>query len=268
MNAPSEKKTAIAGRKPVLEALAEAGLTVETVYVRNGLKGSFAAQIRQACKSGHVPIKFVPQERLDRLAGEAVHQGVVALTSDVEILDLEGMLSQIAGSWDETARIKPLLLIPDRIYDPHNLGAIVRSAAAFGCNGIILPARQSAPLGPATIKSSAGTALDMLFARVNSLTQSIRQLKERGYWIAGLAGDGSTSLDEVDWDRPIVLVVGNEAEGISKRVRDECDLLVSIPISPRVESLNAAVATGIVLRAAARAKIEERADSGQRFPRP
>jgi 23S rRNA (guanosine2251-2'-O)-methyltransferase len=257
MRPTSDTPTAVAGRKPVLKALAEGHLTIDVVYVRRDLKSSIVAQIKQACKAGRIPVKFVPQEKLDRLAGHAVHQGVVALTSDIEILDLDSMLALIAPTWDDTARIKPLLLILDRISDPHNLGAIVRSAAAFGCSGVILPERQSAPLGAAAIKASAGTALDMLFARVTNLSQSIRQLKERGYWVAGLVGQGTELLDRVDWDRPIVLVVGNEAEGISELVAKECDLLVSIPMSPRVESLNASVAAGIALQAAAKTRLSE-----------
>jgi len=257
MSARSERQTAIAGRKPVLKALADENIIIDTIYVRRGLKSSIVAELKQGGRAGHIPVKFVPQEKLDRLAGDAVHQGVVALTSDIEIHDLDGMLALISPSWDETARRKPLLLIPDRISDPHNLGAIVRSATAFGCSGIILPERHSAPLGAAAIKASAGTALDMLFARVTNLAQAIKQLKERGYWIAGLAAGGSASLSSVDWDRPIVLVVGNEADGISEHVRNQCDLLVSIPISPKVESLNAAVAAGIALQAAARRKLTE-----------
>ena len=255
MSVQSENPTVVVGRKPVLAALASADVNIECVYLRRDMKNSIAAEIRQMCGEQGVPVKFVPQEKLGRLAGGALHQGVVAVTTAIELVDLESMLADIAPSWDETIRLKPLLLIADRIADPHNLGAIVRSAAAFGCSGIILPERNSAPLGSTTIKASAGAALSMRFARVGNVGQAIRQLKERGYWVAGLAGAGSVSLNEADWDRPIVLVVGSEADGISKGVESECDLLVSIPISPSVESLNASVAAGVALHAAARARI-------------
>jgi len=251
----------VAGRKPVLELLASGQATVECVFVRRDLKSSIVAEIQGACKRQHVPLKFVPQEKLNRLADSAVHQGVVALTSEIEVLDLDDLLHAVAPGWDETQKRKPLLLLPDRISDPHNLGAMIRSAAAFGCSGVILPERNSAPLGPVTIKSSAGTAMNMRFARVTNVSQAIAQLKERGYWIAGLAGEGSTSLASVDWDRPIVLVVGSESEGISKLVRQECDLLVSIPIATTVESLNASVAAGIALQAAGRVRAEETSGS-------
>lgn len=258
MNAPSEKSTAVPGRKPVLAALTSRDVNIECVYLRRDMKSSIVAEIRQACREQGVPVKFVPQEKLDRLAAGALHQGVVALTTEIEVQDLDGMLAEIAPSWDETMRLKPLLLIPDRIADPHNLGAIVRSAAAFGCSGIILPERNSAPLGTTTIKASAGTALNMRFSRVANLSQAIRQLKERGYWVAGLAAEGTDSLDDVDWGRPIALVVGSEADGISRLVKDECDLLISIPIVTTVDSLNASVAAGIALHAAARLRISER----------
>ncbi|HLE56946.1 MAG TPA: 23S rRNA (guanosine(2251)-2'-O)-methyltransferase RlmB [Rhodothermia bacterium] len=254
MNVTPESSTVVAGRKPVLAALASTDVNIECVYLRRDMKNSIAAEIRKICGEQGIPVKFVPQEKLNRLTEGTLHQGVVAVTTAIELLDLESMLADIAPSWDDTMRLKPLLLIPDRISDPHNLGAIVRSAAAFGCSGVILPERNSAPLGSTTIKASAGAALSMRFARVGNVGQAIRQLKERGYWVAGLAGTGSVSLDEADWDRPIVLVVGNEADGISKGVESECDLLVSIPISPSVESLNASVAAGIALHAAARAR--------------
>jgi 23S rRNA (guanosine2251-2'-O)-methyltransferase len=253
-----DNPTAVPGRKPVRAALASSDLNIECVYIRRDMKGSIVTEIRRTCGEQGVPVKFVPQEKLDRLADGALHQGVVALTTAIEVQDLDGMLAEIAPSWDDTKRLNPLLLIPDRISDPHNLGAIVRSAAAFGCSGIVLPERNSAPLGTTTIKASAGTALAMRFARVANLGQAIRQLKERGYWVAGLAAEGNISLDDVDWKRPIVLVVGSEAEGISRLVKDECDLLVSIPIAMNAESLNASVAAGIALHAAARSRISER----------
>jgi 23S rRNA (guanosine2251-2'-O)-methyltransferase len=247
----SPEQTVIAGRKPVLQALRD-DAAVDTIYLRRGLKRSIVGEIKKACGSRSIPLKFVPQEKLDRMATDAVHQGVVATTSAIRISDLNDLLIEIAPTWDETKARKPLLLILDRISDPHNLGAIVRSAAAFGCSGVILPERHSAPLGAATIKASAGTALNMPFARVTNVAQAVRQLKERGYWIAGLAGEGRTHLNSVDWDRPIVLVVGSEADGISDLVRRECDMLVSIPIVQHVESLNASVAAGIALQAAGR----------------
>lgn len=257
MSEQSDRPTIVAGRKPVLSALASSDVHIECIYVRRDIRGSFAAEIRAASKKQGVPLKFVPQERLDRLAGGTLHQGVVAATTPIEILDLDGLLAEIAPTWDATMNRKPLLVIPDRISDPHNLGAIVRSAAAFGCDGVVLPERESAPLGSTTIKASAGTALSMRFARVTNVAQALRLLKERGFWVAGLAGEGAESLESVDWDRPIVLVVGSEAEGIGPHVKSECDLLVSIPIVAEVESLNASVAAGIALYAAARGRFRQ-----------
>jgi len=169
VNVTPESSTVVAGRKPVLAALASTDVNIECVYLRRDMKNSIAAEIRKICGEQGIPVKFVPQEKLNRLTEGTLHQGVVAVTTAIELLDLESMLADIAPSWDDTMRLKPLLLIPDRISDPHNLGAIVRSAAAFGCSGVILPERNSAPLGSTTIKASAGAALSMRFARVGNV---------------------------------------------------------------------------------------------------
>lgn len=247
--------TIIAGRKPVLDALAQADASIDVVYLRRDLKSAFAPQLRKACRAHGVAIKMVPQEKLDRLAGGAAHQGVVALTSAVKVMDLDDLLALVAPTWDDVQRLKPLLALPDQITDPHNLGAIVRSAAAFGCSGIVLPERNSAPLSAVAVKASAGTAMRMPFARVGNASQTIRRLKERGYWAVGLASEGSSRLADIDWERPIVLAIGSESEGLSELVARECDVLVSIPMATGVESLNASVAAGIALHAASRARL-------------
>ncbi len=211
-------------------------------------------ELRRQCAAAGVAIKNVPGGKLNRLAEGANHQGVVALISAVPLRDLDDVLSQIAPTRDDVETRSPLLVLPARITDPHNLGAIVRSSVAFGSSAILIPDRHTARMDAVALKASAGTALRIPFARVRNIQQAVEGLKERGYWIAGLSGRGETALEEMDWARPIVVIVGSESEGLPTQVEHACDFLVSIPISAEVESLNASVAAGIALQAAGRCR--------------
>ena len=148
---------------------------------------------------------------------------------------------------DEVIRKKPIVVVLDHIQDPHNLGAIIRSCVAAGAEGVIIPDRGAAPVTAATIKTSAGTVSEIPIARVGNLSQLIDQLKERGYWIVGAEGSGETSMLEMDWDRPLGIVIGSEEKGMGRVVRGACDYLVHIPMRGKAESLNASVAAGILL---------------------
>ena len=175
---------------------------------------------------------------------------MVAFTSPIAYHDVDVMLAAIAPDLETIQRKKPILLVLDRIEDPHNFGAMVRTAVAAGAEGIIVPKQHMAPLNATVIKASAGTATRIPIARVDRLAEVIGQLKERGYWVMGTAEGGDTPVWKVDWDRPLALVMGSEGKGLHPRVADACDYLVSIPMPGDADSLNVSVAAGILLFAA------------------
>jgi len=210
--------------------------------------------IRGLAANAGVPVQVVPVSKLRQMAGNVPHQGVVAVVAPVQYQEVEELLDAIAATPDEVREKKPVLVMLDEIQDPHNFGAILRSAVAAGAAGVIVPMHRMAPVSATTVKASAGTALRIPIARAKNLVDVIHQLKERGYWVIGLAGEGETSVWEMDWDRPLVLVIGSEGKGLRPRVRDACDMLVRIPMRGPAESLNASVAAGIALFAATRAR--------------
>jgi 23S rRNA (guanosine2251-2'-O)-methyltransferase len=176
----------------------------------------------------------------------------VAITAPIRYREVDDMLSDIAPTWDAVQTKKPLLLVIDRVTDPRNYGAILRSAVAAGTDGVIVPSREMAPLNAAAIKASAGTAPRIPIARSDDLARMLTRLKERGYFVYGAEGTAETTLWEGDWDRPVAIVLGSEGEGLAPNVVDACDELVSIPLRGPVESLNVSVAAGLLLFAAAR----------------
>ncbi|GIV58945.1 MAG: 23S rRNA (guanosine(2251)-2'-O)-methyltransferase RlmB [Rhodothermaceae bacterium] len=251
---PAVPENLIVGRNPVREALARDEGRIEKVLIQQGAGGAAIRAIRRAATQAGVPVQFVPAARMARLAPGLNHQGVAAVAAPVAYLEVEALLNRIAPDPDAVRARRPLLLLLDQIEDPHNFGAILRSAVAAGVDGVIVPRHRMAPLNAATIKASAGTALRVPLARAGNLADVIQQLKERGYWVAGAAGTGATSLWEMDWDRPLALVIGNEEKGLRPRVAGACDYLVSIPMRGPAESLNASVAAGILLFVAMRAR--------------
>ncbi|MEM6783929.1 MAG: 23S rRNA (guanosine(2251)-2'-O)-methyltransferase RlmB [Bacteroidota bacterium] len=244
----------IAGRNPVREALAQDDGRIEKVYVQ---KGAQVGEVRAAAKAARVPVQTVPVQKLDRLARKALHQGVVAVAAPVAYTDVAAMLHRIAPDRDAVKAAKPVLVALDGIEDPHNFGAILRSAVGAGAAGVLVPERRMAPLSAVTVKASAGGALRIPIARVPNLAETLLGLKERSYWVVGLAGDPqageqSDTVWSYDWDRPVCVVVGNEGRGLRERVRGVCDTLLSIPMRGPMESLNASVAASIALFAARR----------------
>jgi len=246
----------IFGRNPVREAIERGDASIEKVLIQQGVGGRPIEQIQRVARASGIPVQFVPQTRLSQLAGNANHQGVVAITTPVSYLELEDMLNAIAPDLDAVRSTKPVLLMLDQIEDPHNFGAILRSAVAFGVQGVVVPKHHMAPLNAVAIKASAGAALRIPIARVTNLTDAIEQLKERGYWIVAATGSGTTSIVELDLDRPLVIVIGNEGKGLRPRVENACDYRVFIPLVGPIESLNASVAAGILLWATAKVRFD------------
>lgn len=243
----------VAGRNPVREAL-EAGARIEKIFLLNGMDRRVAAELRSLAKEAAVPVQQVPAQRLERLAPGVNHQGVAALVAEIDYVDVDDMLRDIAPDLDAVRALKPMVLMLDGVQDSHNLGAILRSAVAAGAAGIIIPMTGAAGVNAVVLKTSAGTASRIPISRVDNLVRTIQMLKERGYWIVGADGESEDTVWSQDWDRPIVIVMGSESDGMRRTVAEACDYRVRIPMRGPVESLNVSVAAGILLFAAARGR--------------
>jgi 23S rRNA (guanosine2251-2'-O)-methyltransferase len=255
----TQDTTRLIGRQPVLEALERGDVSLEKVMLQQGLSGGPIGAIRAQAQEQGVPVQYVPQRRLDHEAQGGTHQGVVGIAAPIQYREVNAMLADIAPTWDEVRSRKPLLLLIDRVTDPHNYGAMLRSAVAAGADGVIVPNRHMAPLNAAAIKASAGTAPRLPIARTDDLARLIEQLKERGYWVVGAEGTAETTLWDVDWDRPVAVVMGSEGKGLADDVAAACDERAAIPMRGPAESLNVSVATGLMLFTAVRGRTKEAA---------
>ncbi len=229
------------GLHPVLEALRAKDCGLHRIYLEQGCRGRAVEEILELARARQVPVAFEPREGLDRRAGTARHQGAVGIAAAKSYASLDDLLESVRGL------DAPLLLVLDGIEDPHNLGAILRSAEAAGAQGVILPTRRAVGLTAAVAKVSAGAVEHLPVARVVNLSQAIERLKEARFWIYGLDAKGSRSYTEVDYLGPVALVVGGEGRGLRPLVAGRCDGSVRIPMRGKVESLNVSVATAIVL---------------------
>ena len=238
----------VLGRNPVVECL-RAGVPATALHVAVGTTADerIAESVQLAANAG-ISILEVPRNDLDRIAGGALHQGVALQVPPYEYAHPDDLLEAAA---DGTA---PALIVAlDGVTDPRNLGAVVRSVSAFGGHGVVVPQRRSASMTAVAWRTSAGTAARLPVARATNLTRTLREYATAGLMIAGLDAEGSVSLDEFELAAdPLVLVVGSEGKGLSRLVRQTCDVTVSIPMAGPVESLNASVAAGVVLAEVAR----------------
>lgn len=233
----------IAGRNAVAEAV-KAGVPLTRVFMAAGNAGDKRLEqvVRTATALG-APVLEVTRGQLDLMTDGEVHQGIAIEVPPYDYQDVEELTDRVVDN-DKTG----LFVALDSVTDPHNLGAVLRSASAFGADGLIIPGRRSAGVTAAVWKVSAGAAARVPLARVTNLVRTLEDLKKQGYFVVGLAGEGEVSVDDLDLaDMPLVIVTGSEGKGLSRLVRDTCDQLVSIPIAKDMESLNAAVATGIAL---------------------
>ena len=226
----------IYGRNPVLEAL-RAG-RARRVLVARGVEGWLLKELERL----GAPYTLVPRIELDTLLRTTHHQGIAAEVEDPPYASLEDAL-RLAASRKEP----PLLVALDGVTDPRNYGAMIRSALALGAHGVVSEERRAAPLSPLALKASAGAALKLPVDRVKNLPRTLKALKEEGLWVYGLDVRGEKAPWELDYARPLVLVVGSEGEGMRRLVRETCDELFRIPIREEAESLNASVALGIAL---------------------
>ncbi len=231
----------IYGINPVIEAL-RAG-RVKEVRVREGAGGRVREVLSMAGERG-VRVRRVAADTLDRDAQRGVHQGVIAVVEDVAEYSVDDLVRAAVGP--------ALLVVLDGIEDPHNLGAILRTADAAGVHGVVIQNRRSAALGGAASKASAGAVSHVRIAEVVNIARALEELKEAGVWTVGLAEEGTTPYDTIDFTVPIAVVVGAEGTGMRRLVRERCDFLASIPMLGHVSSLNVSVATGVTLYEAVR----------------
>ena len=231
----------VVGRNAVTEAL-KSGRTVNRLLVaEHDTQGSIREIVNLARESGAV-VETVPRSQIESAAKGFRHQGVLAYTSPVDYTPLEDILDA-AQSRDGA----PFLLLLDELEDPHNLGAVLRTADAVGVDGVLIPKRRSCPLSATVAKTSAGAVEYVPVARIGNVAQTIRELKKAGFWIVGADMDGTADYFEADLTGALVLVIGSEGRGISRLVRESCDVLVRIPMLGKINSLNASVAGAVLM---------------------
>lgn len=240
------------GVRPVEELLRARPREVSVVYVADGYRSAEIDRLVTVARDRAVNLEFRPRQMVAELAGDAVHQGVVALTGEYAYAELGAILATAAPVATDTGAEPLLLLLLDGITDPHNFGALVRSAEVMGAHGVVVPDRGAAPVTPVVVKSSAGATERTRIARVGNLLKTIDSLRERGVRVLGADTDGGQRLDEVDLAGPVALVVGAEGKGMREAVARRCDALFHIPQRGAIASLNASVAGAIALYEAAR----------------
>lgn len=237
----NDRDDLIEGRNAVTEAL-RAGRSIDKIYIAKGEVDKTLGHIASKARDMGIVVTEADRRKLDAMSVTHAHQGVIALCAVRGYVELEDILD-IARQRGEP----PFVIVCDEISDPHNLGAIIRTAECAGAHGIVIPKRRSAGLTSIVGKTSAGAAEYMAVARVPNLTAAIRELKERGLWVFGSAADAESKLWETDLRGPVCLVIGSEGEGMSRLVSENCDFLVSIPMRGQVSSLNASAAAAVLI---------------------
>lgn len=236
----SDNNLYIYGRKPVEEALKDEPERVDKIFVRNSVSKTTIQEIVDTASSHRIPVNYVPGNKLYDLVGKVNDQGVVALLSAVKYEEFDDWIETV--DTDE----KPAILLLDEIEDPHNVGAILRTAAAAGISAVLVPKHRQAPINATVYKTSAGTAGRIPIVRVGNLNQTILQLKDHGFWLAGLDQHGENDLWEQLFDMPMAFVIGNEGKGIRKKTLEHCDFTITIPMENKVPSLNASVSAALI----------------------
>ena len=232
----------IYGVHAVYEALVSRRQPVERIHIaREGHSGK-VKEILDLARQYDVPVRKEDRAVLDRMARGEVHQGIIAVSGEVVYADFEALFK----------KEKPLIVILDGVEDPHNLGAVIRTAEACGASGIIVPERHSAPLSATVVKASAGASAHLPVVRVKNLVSTIDELKERNIWVVGVDPAATKDWTGFDYNGPVALVLGGEHKGLRRLVREHCDVLVRLPMLGKIASLNISVAAGVVLYEAVR----------------
>jgi 23S rRNA (guanosine2251-2'-O)-methyltransferase len=234
----------LTGIHAVREAL-EAGRALDRIVIARGRQDTRVEQIIQLARERNIPVRFEQRGQLDRLADSSDHQGVVAMAAARETTTLEDILAKAnagAGRGE-----KGLIVLLDGVEDPHNLGAVIRTALAAGAHGVVIPERRAAGLTDTVARASAGALSHLPVAKVTNLPRAMEELKQAGYWLVGLDERAEKSYTEVDYSSPVGIVLGGEGKGLHELTRKRCDFVVSLPTVGPVKSLNVSVASGVVL---------------------
>ena len=238
----------IAGRNPVTEAL-NGEREVERIFIADGAEGSVSRIVAIAKEQG-VIVDFVPKEKIDAMAPGAKHQGVVAKVSEYSYADMDEVFERAEAAGED-----PFIVILDEVTDPHNLGAIIRTAECAGAHGVIIPKRRAASLTQTVALSAAGAIETMPVVQVTNIARTIEELKERGVWVGAADMDGDTYY-EANLTGPIAIVIGNEGKGVGRLVKEKCDFVLSIPMYGSINSLNASNAAAVLMYGIRRARAE------------
>ena len=239
----------IEGRNAVIEAL-RAGTAIDKIYLQKGETDKTLGHIASKARSAGAVVVEADRRKLDAMSRTHAHQGVIALCAVREYASVEDILRAAADKGEA-----PLLVVCDELSDPHNLGAVIRTAECAGAHGVIIPKRRSAGLTAVVAKTSAGAVAHVPVARVPNLPALLDDLKKRGVWVFGTAADGTTSLYDADLKGPAAIVIGSEGSGMGRLVSERCDFLVSIPMRGKLNSLNASAAAAILLYEAVRQRL-------------
>lgn len=238
----------IFGRQPLLEALKNKR-SFNKVFIATGLKGDIINTIFRLAREAKIVVQFVDKSRLDQMTDRANHQGVAGQVASVAYADLDEVLAAVADQPDA------LLLVLDRVTDPHNLGAIIRSAHLLGCRAVIIPKREACGITDTVAKVSAGAVEYLPVVQVNNLVQTVEKLKESGFWIAGADAAGKICFEQ-DLKGRLVLVLGSEGYGLQKLLLEKCDHVLAIPLTGKIDSLNVSCAASILLYEIYRQKVK------------
>ncbi len=233
------KENIIEGRNPVTEAL-RAGKPIDKLYIQDGLSDGPIMTIKREAKKREIYVKYVSKDRLDHMSATGTHQGVIAVTGAYEYSEMEDIFTLASRKGED-----PFIYILDGIEDPHNLGAIIRTANLSGAHGVIIAKDRAAGLTPTVARTSAGAINYTPVVRVTNIAKTIEELKDRGLWFICADMDGSTMYD-IDMTGPIGLVIGNEGSGVGRLIKSKCDHVASIPMNGDIDSLNASVAAGVM----------------------
>ena len=240
------------GRNAVIEALrSERG--INKILLAEGDRAGSVKEILSLARERGIVVQSVNRSKLEALAGGMRHQGVLAYVSPVAYAELENILKRAAEKEEP-----PFLLLLDELEDPHNLGALLRTADAAGVHGVLIPKRRSVPLNATVAKTSAGAVEYVPVARIGNISQTLRELKQKGMWVAGADMGGEQTYYEADLTGPLVLVIGSEGHGMSRLTREQCDFVVRMPMAGRINSLNASVAGSILMYEVMRQRLLKR----------
>lgn len=245
-----DRTTEIFGVNPVIEALRARRRPLQEITIASGAKDARLRELVELARAQGVPVRQAPRVTLDKLTRNGSHQGVMARVAAAQYLVADDLIETIAERVGKNP--EPLVLILDGVEDPHNLGAILRTAECARVDGVFVPERRAVGLTETVAKASAGAIEHVPVARVTNLSRLIDQLKERNVWVVGTAADAPSDYTEWDWTRASAIVMGGEGSGLHRLVREHCDAVVRIPVLGHLESLNVSVATGVILYEALR----------------